>query len=77
MTPYKVERWIRNGKVLYAYADKDANVVYIGGKNEYQRYKQLGLQRSIAQDQLAAAQINEDATLYNWGPHWGPWQASW
>jgi hypothetical protein len=78
MTPYKLERRIRNGKVLYAYADKDKNVVYIGGENEYQRYKQLALQQSIAEDQLEAAQINEEASMYNnWGPYWGPWNVWW
>jgi hypothetical protein len=77
MVPYKVERRVRNGKVLYAYADPQKNVVYIGGENEYQAYKQLGLQQSIAQDQLEAAQINEEASLYNWGPYWGPWNPWW
>lgn len=78
MTPYKVERRIRNGKVLYAYADKQQNLVYIGGENEYQKYKQLAVQQSIAQDQLEAAQINEDASMYNdWGPYWGPWNVWW
>jgi hypothetical protein len=77
MVPYKIERRVRNGKVLYAYADKQRNVVYIGGEAEYQQYKQLGLQQSIAQDQLEAAQINEEASLYNWGPYWGPWNPWW
>ena len=79
ITPYKLERRIRNGKVLYAYADKQQNVVYIGGENEYQQYKQLALQKSIAEDQLEAAQINEETTLYDnsWGPYWGPWNTWW
>jgi hypothetical protein len=78
MTPYKIERRIRNGKVLYAYADKQNNVVYLGGENEYQKYKQLALQQSIAQDQIEAAQIHEDASLYNgFGPYWGPWNIWW
>src|ERR1700675_2338671 len=78
MVPYKVERRVRNGKVLYAYADPQKNVVYIGGENEYQAYKQLGLQQSIAQDQLEAAQINEEASMYNdFGPYWGPWNVWW
>lgn len=79
MTPYKLERRIRNGKVLYAYADKQENVVYVGGENEYQQYKQLALQKSIAEDQLEAAQINEETTLYDnsWGPYWGPWNVWW
>jgi hypothetical protein len=78
MTPYKVERRIRNGKVLYAYADKQNNVVYLGGENEYQKYRQLALQQSIAQDQIEAAQINEDASMYqDFGPYWGPWNIWW
>jgi hypothetical protein len=78
MTPYKVERRIRNGKVLYAYADKQNNVVYLGGENEYQKYKQLALQKSIAEDQIEAAQINEDTSMYqDFGPYWGPWNIWW
>lgn len=80
MTPYTVERRERNGKVLYAYADKQKRVLYIGGEAQYQQYKQLGLQKSIAESQLQAAQINEDATLYDrtyWGPYWGPWNPWW
>jgi hypothetical protein len=73
MTPYKVERRVIKGKVLYAFADKKNRVVYIGGEKEYQRYKQLGLQQSIAQNELEAAQINEEASMgWDWGP-WGVW----
>jgi hypothetical protein len=73
MTPYKVERRVIKGKVLYAFADKKNRVVYIGGEKEYQRYKQLGLQQSIAQNELEAAQINEEAAMgWDWGP-WGIW----
>jgi hypothetical protein len=77
MTPYKLERRVRNGKVLYAYADKAKNVVYIGGETEFQRYKQLGLQQSIAEQNLEAAEINEEASLYDFGPYWGPWNPWW
>jgi hypothetical protein len=82
MVPYKVERRERNGKVLYTYADKQRNLLYIGGEAEYQKFKQLGIQQSIAENQLQAAQINEDASLYDrwgpyWGPAWGPWSPWW
>jgi hypothetical protein len=77
LTPYKVERRERNGKVLYTYADTQRHLVYIGGEPEYQKYKQLGLQQEIADERLQAAQINEDAALYNWGPYWGPWNTWW
>jgi hypothetical protein len=77
MTPYKLERRVRNGKVLYAFADPQQNLVYIGGESEYQKYRQISLQRQIAEDQLEAAQINEETSLYDWGPYWGPWNIWW
>jgi hypothetical protein len=76
MTPYKLERRTKKGKVLYTYADKQKGIVYIGGETEYQQYKRLALQQSIAQNQLEAAEINETASL-SWGPDWGPWQVWW
>src|SRR4029077_1186312 len=58
MTPYKLERNTVNGKALYTYADKQKGVVYIGGDKAYQRYKQLGIQQSIAQNELEATYSN-------------------
>lgn len=76
MTPYKLERRQKKGKVLYTYADKQKGIVYVGGEAEYQKYKQLAIRQSIAQSQLEAAEINETASL-SWGPDWGPWQVWW
>jgi hypothetical protein len=74
MPPYKLQRQVVNGKVLYTYADPKKGLVFIGGEAEYQRYNRLGLQQQIAQTNLAAAQLNQDASLnYSaWGP-WGMW----
>ena len=58
MTPYKLERNTVKGKALYTYADKQKGVVYIGGDKAYQRYKQLGIQQSIAQKELEASYSN-------------------
>jgi hypothetical protein len=55
MTPYKLERNTFKGKALYTYADKQKGVVYIGGDNAYQRYKQLAAQQSIEQQELEAS----------------------
>jgi hypothetical protein len=55
MTPYKLERNTLKGKALYTYADKQKRVVYIGGENAYQRYKQLAAQQSIEQKELEAS----------------------
>jgi hypothetical protein len=76
LTPYKLERREKKGKVLHTYADKAKGIVYIGGESEYQQYKRLALQQQISQNQLQAAQINETASL-SWGPDWGPWQIWW
>ena len=55
MTPYKLERNTLKGKALYTYADKQKGIVYIGGVKAYERYKQLRIQRSIAQNELEAS----------------------
>ena len=55
MSPYKLERNAFKGKALYTYADKQKGVVYIGGDNAYQRYKQLAVQQSIEQKELEAS----------------------
>src|SRR4051794_3053592 len=52
MPPNKVQRMEQNGKVTYAYVDKKAGVVYVGGENEYQRYKQLGQQQKLANEEM-------------------------
>jgi hypothetical protein len=70
LPPNKIQRLDQNGKVTYAFADKKSGVVYVGGENEYQRYKQLGQQQKIANDELEAAQMNQDAAM-SWGA-WGP-----
>jgi hypothetical protein len=73
LPPYQVQRLDKNGRTVYAFADKKAGIVYVGGENEYQRYRQLGVQKQIADEQLQAAQMNQDAAM-NWGA-WGPWGA--
>ena len=67
---YTMQRGVINGKVLYAYKDPRQGVVYVGGENEYQQYKQLGIQQSITQDNLNAAQMNQ-STMMGYGA-WGP-----
>ncbi|MDB6020390.1 MAG: hypothetical protein JWQ04_247 [Pedosphaera sp.] len=70
LPPYKVQRHDFNGKVVYAYADKKNGIVYVGGEQQYQRFNQLGQQQKVANEQLQAAEMNEDAAM-NWG-YWGP-----
>jgi hypothetical protein len=58
MTPYKLERNTFNGKTLYTYVDKQKGVVYIGGDKAYERYKELGIQQSLAEKELEASYSN-------------------
>lgn len=71
MPANKVQRFEQNGRVMYAYADKKSGVVYLGSENEYQRYKQLGLQQSLSNEQMEAAEMNQNAAM-SWGA-WGPY----
>ena len=59
MTPYKLERNTVKGSALYTYADKQKGLVYVGGDNAYQRYRQLALQQSTAQNEIEAAYSNQ------------------
>jgi hypothetical protein len=59
LTPYKLERNTVQGSALYTYADKQKGLLYIGGDQAYQRYRQLALQRSIAQNEIEAAYSNQ------------------
>lgn len=70
MPDRRIERFEKNGKVIFAFADKRNGIVYIGNETAYQRFHQLGLQQRIANEQLQAAQMNESASL-NWA-FWGP-----
>ena len=61
----------RNGKNYYVYADPANNQIYVGNPSQYQQYQQLRLARNLAQDQLATAELNQQATM-DWGMVWGP-----
>src|SRR6516165_4743728 len=63
----------RNGKNHYVYADPANNQIYVGNPSQYQQYQQLRLARNLAQDQLATAELNQQAVMNpEWGM-WGPW----
>ena len=66
-TPQAAYDWSK-GKALYTYADKQKGVVYIGGDQAYQRYKQLRIQQSVAQNELEASYSNYLAEMDRvWG----------
>ena len=60
----------------YVYADPDyCHCVYLGTPQAFQAFQQLALQQRIANEQLQAAEMQEDAAFDwgMWGPgYWGP-----
>ncbi len=63
LPPYKVERATVQGHVFYVYKDEKAGVAYVGREQEYQSYQQLAIQQQIAQNQIAAAEMEQQAAL--------------
>jgi hypothetical protein len=61
----------RNGVTYYTFADRKNNVLYVGQEPQYQEYQRLRLKQQMAQEQLAAAQMNQED---EWGV-WGAWGA--
>jgi hypothetical protein len=72
---YKLQRDTINGKTVYAYSDSEHDLVYLGNEQAYQRYKQLAIKQQIAEDDLDAAEMEQDAAL-DWST-WGPWSGFW
>jgi hypothetical protein len=64
----KITPVVRNGTTFYTFPDPKQNVLYVGQEPQYQKYQNLRLQKKMADEQLSAAEMNEDA----WGA-WGPW----
>ena len=62
----------RGDNVYYIYADALAcHCLYVGNEQAYQRYQQLALKKQIANQEVMAAEMNEDNAL-DWDS-WGVW----
>jgi hypothetical protein len=61
----------KDGKTYYVFPDAANNQAYVGGPTQYQTYKQLRLENKLANDNLEAAEMNQDASM-EWGA-WGGW----
>ena len=67
----KIVSRLRDGQLTYFYADPDfCKCLYYGNQAQYSRYRELAIQKQIAQEQMSAAEMNEDAAM-DWGM-WGP-----
>ena len=69
---YKLQRGTVNGKVFYAYKDEKKGLAWVGDEDAYQRYHKLAVQRQIAEDQLAAAEMNSAASYGWYGTYYQP-----
>lgn len=75
LPPLQMQMHAKDGSIVYTYADPDnCKCLWVGGPRQYAEYKRLGLKQEMAEDQLEAAESEEDAALDwgMWGP-WGPW----
>jgi hypothetical protein len=61
----------KSGKTYYVFPDVANNQAYVGGPKQYQAYKQLRLANKLANENLEAAEMNQDASM-NWDA-WGGW----
>jgi hypothetical protein len=61
----------KDGKNYYVFPDARNNQAYVGGPTQYQAYLQLRLANKLANENLEAAELNQDASM-DWGG-WGGW----
>jgi hypothetical protein len=61
----------KDRKTYYVFPDAANNQAYVGGPTQYQAYKQLRLANKLANENLEAAELNQDASM-DWGS-WGGW----
>jgi hypothetical protein len=59
------------GRTYYMFPDAPHNQAYIGGPTQYQAYRQLRVAKQLANENLEAAEMNQDASM-DW-PGWGGW----
>ncbi len=76
---HKFVRQVRNGQNVWIYADPSiCACLYAGNDAAYRNYRQEVVQKRIADEEVRAAQLNQDAameqeaTMVDWAV-WGPW----
>ena len=70
LTPGRLTLITWKGKQFYVQPDVPNNQAYVGTPAEYQAYQQLRLAKQLSNDNLMAAQMNQNAMM-GWGA-WGP-----
>jgi hypothetical protein len=78
LPPDKVTSVQKSGKTYYVFPDAANNQAYVGGPKQYQAYRQLRLEKKMADEKLEAAEMNLEAKMEwdSWGG-WGGWGPGW
>jgi hypothetical protein len=72
LPPDRFVQRARGNQFVYLFADPlVCNCLYVGDQAAYGRYRQEVLRRQLANEQMMAAQMNEDA-VWNWDAWGGP-----
>jgi hypothetical protein len=66
LPPDKVTLVQKSGKIYYVFPDAANNQAHVGSPTQYQAYRQLRLANKLANANLEAAEMNQDAEM-NWG----------
>lgn len=72
---HKFVRQVRNGRAFWLYADPAiCKCIYAGSDEAFSAYKQAVFQQKLADENLMAARISQDAAIdrIELGP-WAPW----
>lgn len=79
LPPHQFAYQVHNGKNIWFYADPTiCACLYAGNDAAYQAFRHEVFEKRIADQQVQAAQLNQDAiiegnmAMMGWGP-WGPW----
>ncbi|HET6306527.1 MAG TPA: hypothetical protein VFG12_05040 [Rhodopila sp.] len=71
LPPHKFVHQMRNGKLLYTYADPTiCDCLYVGDQTAYDRYRQEVFQKNIANEQQMTAEMYQNMDWGVWGPGW-------
>jgi hypothetical protein len=72
LPPDKVTPILHAGQRYYVFPDAAHNQAYVGGPSQYQSYRQLRLANQLSNENLEAAEMNQEASMAGWGA-WGGW----
>jgi len=62
----------KDGTNYFVFPVPDQKLIYVGQEPQYQEYQRLRLQKQLADEKLAAAQLNSMPTWDGWGAWGGP-----